>query len=167
LRNSRIVPSIATWGISMLISRCATVAAVVLSLSAGAVVSGAAWAGPFPAENRTIPYSGDLPPCEDSWTLQEIARAFNYSRYWYSEERLELDQFEGVKEVGFRTNGREFIPRRYCVARARFSDGRWREVKYNLVERGGFVGLTPGVQWCVVGEDPFHVFSPACRAAGP
>jgi hypothetical protein len=146
----------------MLISRCAAVAAVVLSLSAGA-----AYAGPFPAESRTIPYSGDLPPCEDSWTLQEIARAFNYSRYWYSNERLELSQFETVKEIGFRTTGREFIPRRYCVARALFSDGRKREVKYNLIERGGFVGLGNGLEWCVVGEDPFHVFSPACRAAGP
>ncbi len=147
----------------MSFSRRAAFAAVLLSLCAGN-----AWATPpFPAEVRTIPYSGNLPPCDDGWALQEITSRFNYSRYWYSYQRLELNQFETVREIGYRTNGPEFIPRRYCVARAMFSDGRQREVKYNLIERGGFVGIGTGVEWCVVGEDPFHVFSPACRAAGP
>ncbi len=151
----------------MLSSRSAAVAAVILSLGAS-LFSGSAWATPpFPAEDRTIPYSGNLPACEDTWALQVITSAFNYSRYWYSLQRLQLDHFEAVKEIGFRTNGPEFIPRRYCVGRAIFSDGRQREVKYNLIERGGFVGLGDGVEWCVVGEDPFHVYSPACRAAGP
>ncbi len=158
----------------MLSSRSAAVAAVILSLSASLFAGGAclfagsAWATPpFPAEDRTIPYSGNFPACEDTWALQVITSAFNYSRYWYSLQRLQLDHFEAVKEIGFRTNGPEFIPRRYCVGRAIFSDGRQREVKYNLIERGGFVGLGDGVEWCVVGEDPFHVYSPACRAAGP
>jgi hypothetical protein len=158
-------------GDSMLFSRCAAVSAVILALSASFAsllfTGGALATPPFPAEDRTIPYSGNLPTCEDDGTLQQITQAFNYSRYWYSRERLELDHFEAIKEIGFRTNGPEFIPRRYCVARATFSDGRQREVKYNLIERGGFVGIGSGVEWCVVGEDPFHVYSPACRAAGP
>ena len=152
----------------MLFSRCAAVAALLLSLCAGAVVSDAALAGPaFPAENRTTPLSGNLPACDDGWMLFQITESFNSHQYFYSNAQLALNQFETVREVGFRTNGSEFIPRRYCVARALFSDGRRREVKYNLIEGGGFVGLGPGVIWCVVGEDPFHVFSPACRAAGP
>lgn len=155
----------------MLFSRCAAVSAVILALSASGVsllFTDGAWATPpFPAEARTIPYSGNLPPCEDWWTLQVITQNFNYHQYWYSHARLELGQFDAIKEIGFRTNGPEFIPRRYCVARATFSDGRQREVKYNLIERGGFVGIGNGVEYCVVGEDPFHVYSPACRAAGP
>ncbi len=155
----------------MLFSRCAAVSAVILSLSASFAsllfTGGALATPPFPAEARTIPYSGNLGPCDDGWALQQITQAFNYSRYWYSRERLELDHFEAIKEIGFRTNGPEFIPRRYCVARAMFSDGRQREVRFNLIERGGFVGIGNGVEWCVVGEDPFHVYSPACRAAGP
>jgi hypothetical protein len=155
-------------GDSMLISRYAAVAAALLSLCAGAVHSGAALAAPpMPAEDRFLPYFGDLPPCGDGWTLQKITDDFNYHQYWYSNARLELAQFEAVREIGYRTNGDEFIPRRYCIARALFSDGRRREVKYNTVERGGFIGIGDGVEWCVVGLDPLHVYSPACRAAGP
>ncbi len=150
----------------------AAVAASTLLICAGA--ASADWFSREPlsrdtlahAEDRTIPYSGDLPACDDGWVLNEITWAFN-SHEPNFDSTLELMDFKRIGQVGYRANGPQFIPRRYCAARALFNDGRVREVRYNLIEHGGFIGIGSGVEWCVVGLDRFHVYSPACRAAGP
>lgn len=118
------------------------------------------------AEGRTIPYSGDISACDAWWVLKEITLDFNWHEPNF-DSTLELVDFQRVGQVGYRTNGPQFIPRRYCAARALFNDGRVREVRYNLIEGGGFVGIGSGVEWCVVGLDRYHAYSPACRAAGP
>ena len=71
-----------------------------------------------------------------------------------------------MAQVGFSTPGPDFIPRRYCTAQASFNDGRERTVKYNLIN-GGFIGYNTGLEFCVVGLDHNHAYSPACSAAGP
>ena len=40
-------------------------------------------------------------------------------------------------------------------------------MKYNLIERGGFAGIGRGVEWCVVGLDHYHAYSPNCDGVGP
>jgi hypothetical protein len=47
------------------------------------------------------------------------------------------------------------------------SDGHWRTVRYSIVEDGGMIGWTWGVQWCVVGVDRNWAYNPECAAAGP
>jgi hypothetical protein len=156
-------------GDSMLFSHRAAFAAKFLLICAGAasLSIGAASARPLmPAEDRFIPYSGDLPSCDDWWMLNQITWAFNSHEPEFNSS-LELQGFQRIGEVGHRTNGPDLIPRRYCAARALFNDGRVREVKYNLIERGGFVGFGTGVEWCVVGLDRNHVYSPACSGVGP
>jgi hypothetical protein len=120
-----------------------------------------------PAESRFPPFTGSLPPCDDSMILGEITLSF-YSReaeFWHS--GLAIERFESIAETGFRTNGPSYIPRRYCRAEALFNDGRRRRVVYNIGEALGFIGIGSGVTWCVVGLDRNHAFSPNCRAAGP
>ncbi len=120
-----------------------------------------------PAEQRMIPYSGEVPGCADPSVLAQIIGQFDQreSEYWGS--GLTLDGFFEVAETGLRSNGPSFIPRRYCKARAGFNDGVMRKVTYTVGEQLGFIGIGPGVTWCVAGLDRNHAFAPHCRAAGP
>jgi hypothetical protein len=120
-----------------------------------------------PAEARMLPYSGALPSCADPFVLGEISSGFasRESEYWASQ--LAIANFGEVREVGYRSNGPSYIPRRYCRAEGNFNDGLRRRVAYQIGEALGFIGVGYGVTWCVVGLDRNHAFSPHCRAAGP
>ncbi|MBB4199122.1 hypothetical protein CCR94_16625 [Rhodoblastus sphagnicola] len=146
----------------MLFSRPALAAACFFLVSIG----GAACARPIsPAEDRTIGYDGDLPSCDDYGILGAIKSQFDAKQFWFGENDLSIVAFEQAGELGYRKHGADFIPRRYCEVKALFNDGRPREVKYNIIERGGFVGFGPGVEFCAVGEDRALAFPPHCSGA--
>lgn len=145
-------------------SRSIFCAAFALLLASGV----AAQARPLtPAEERDAPYSGIVPPCSDPGSLSEIQSHFaeRESSFWHS--GLEIAQFEDVREIGFRSNGLDYIPRRYCQAHILMNDQKVRLVDYSIVENGGSIGYTDGVTWCVVGLDRLGGFSPACKMARP
>jgi hypothetical protein len=150
------------------------VARAVFCLAISAFVSGAA-AAPLTlgeedrplAENRASPYSGEIRPCGDPGVLAEIVWSFKGREWEYWGSGLEIEGFDPPVEYGYRTNGLSYIPRRYCRVDALFNDGLRRRVVYNIGEALGFIGLGPGVTWCVEGLDRNHAFSPNCRAAGP
>jgi hypothetical protein len=132
-------------------------------------LSGVASARPLlPAEDRSVPYGGEswIADCDNWWVKNEIIQTFN-SHEQYFNSTLAMEDYEQIGQTGVRTNGPDFIPRRYCAARVKFNDGRVRELKYNLIESGGFIGWGTGIEWCVVGLDRNHVYSPACSAVGP
>ena len=155
----------------MLISRPALAAATLgIFLSAGALVwpaFGAEAPDTFPAEDRALPYSGDLPACDDGGILSAIKGQFDAKQFWFGDSDLSIVDFDvaDVREVGYRKHGDEFQPRRYCQIKAMFNDGRPREVKYNILEKGGFVGFGPGVEFCAVGEDRARDYPPRCTGA--
>ncbi|MCW2317556.1 hypothetical protein SAMN06265338_101693 [Rhodoblastus acidophilus] len=153
----------------MLLSRSALAAATFgfLTLAGSGVVLAAGASAPhtFPAEDRAIPYSGDLPSCDDFGILGAIKDQFDSKQFWFGDNDLSIVAFEQVGELGYRKHGEEFIPRRYCEVKALFNDGRPREVKYNIIERGGFVGFGPGVEFCAVGEDKARAYPPHCSGA--
>lgn len=120
-----------------------------------------------PAEARIIPYSGVLPACDDPAVLADIAFGFADRERQFWNSGLEIARFLEVGEIGLRSNGPSYIPRRYCRGKADFNDGRSRGLGYEIGERGGFIGWGYGVTWCVVGLDRNHAFSPNCRATGP
>jgi hypothetical protein len=151
----------------MLFSRSALASAClgVLLFVGGASVS---CARPIsPAEDRTIPYNGDLPSCDDSGILSAIKDQFDSKQFWFGDSDLTIVSFDLTPEmeVGYRKHGADFIPRRYCEVKAMFNDGQPREVKYNIIERGGFVGFGPGVEFCAVGEDKALAYPPHCSGA--
>ena len=147
----------------MRVLRSAVFAASLLTICA----SGVSARPLMPAEERFLPYSGNLPLCDDLWVLNELSFDFSSNQVTYWGFDLEIKDYQKVREVGYRTNGVDLIPRRYCAAKARFSDGKTRVVKYNLIEGGGFIGIGHGLEYCVVGLDPEHAYSPNCDAAGP
>ncbi len=72
-----------------------------------------------------------------------------------------------MREIGFRSNGLSYIPRRYCIARAMMSDQRQRTVAYAIATQTGIIGNTWGVEWCVVGIDPTLAHAPDCEVIRP
>jgi hypothetical protein len=110
-------------------------------------------------------YSGLLPPCAAA--LDKIAARFaeKEGRFWKSS--LHILEFEGVREIAYRPWAKETIPRRFCSAVASVSDGRKHLVNYWIGEDTGMIGMTWGVEWCVVGLDRNWAYNPACKMARP
>jgi len=47
------------------------------------------------------------------------------------------------------------------------SDGRKRQIHYSITETGSWLGVSWGVEWCLVGLDRNWAYNPACRMARP
>jgi hypothetical protein len=112
-------------------------------------------------------FDSQVPACNEPAALSTIQTRFatKEGRFWNS--GLQIVEFDRIREVAFRPWADGTIPRRYCTARAHVSDGRWRPVRYSIVEDGGIIGATWGVEWCVVGVDRNWAYNPACKVAGP
>lgn len=110
-------------------------------------------------------YDGVLPPCEAA--LGTISSRFSEKegRFWNSD--LQIVGFDAVREIAFRPWASQTIPRRFCTAVAMVSDGRRHTVHYSIGEDTGIVGITWGVEWCVVGLDRNWAYNPACKMARP
>ncbi|MGO9134040.1 MAG: hypothetical protein ACLP8A_08340 [Methylovirgula sp.] len=120
-----------------------------------------------PAEKRYDYYSGRLPACGDPSVLERIQSRFHdrESEFWKS--GLDIAGFDAVREVGMRSHGLDYIPRRYCVARAQFNDRSARSVSYTIVEGEGMIGFGFGVDWCVAGLDRNYAAAPNCQLDRP
>jgi hypothetical protein len=112
-------------------------------------------------------FDSQLPSCDNSWALSTIQRRFatKEGRFWNSD--LQITNFDQIREVAYRPWADGTIPRRFCSGRVQTSDGHWRTVRYSIVEDGGMIGASWGVQWCVVGVDRNWAYNPECKAAGP
>jgi len=137
--------------------------AALLALGAGARGGGVV----VPAEQRYSPYSGDLPACDDPGVLAEIGGrlAPRGTEDWDLPSRIA--GFDRVQEIGLRSNGLGYIPRRYCVARALDDDSQARAVVYQIQESLGPIGWGYGVEWCVVGLDRNLAYAPGCSVLRP
>jgi hypothetical protein len=112
-------------------------------------------------------YDAVVPLCEAAGALGEIQVAFSEKegQFWHSD--LRIVGFENVREVAFRPWAEGTIPRRFCSATALVSDGVKRKLHYSIGEDTGFMGVSPGVEWCVTGLDRNWAYNPACRMARP
>jgi hypothetical protein len=110
-------------------------------------------------------YDGRVKPCEAA--LGTITSQFQEkeSRFWNSS--LVITAYGPVRETAFRPWQSDNIPRRYCSADVRLSDGQIHTVHYSIIEDGGFAGFGQGVEWCVTGLDRNWAYNPGCRAARP
>jgi hypothetical protein len=117
-----------------------------------------------PAEARWAPFHANyanVPACDDFAVLSKIVGRFadTENEYWGGVHAIE--GYERIREIGFRSNGLDYIPRRYCVARALIVDPRApppqppkaHTIVYSVGATEGIMGLTWGVEWCVVGFD--------------
>ena len=141
-------------------------AALIAAVAGGTPASAASWL----EKNAYLigpRYDAVLPSCDTPAALAKIQARFatKESRFWNSD--LQIVEFDGIREVAVRPWAEGTVPRRFCSGRALISDGRWRPVRYSIVEDGGMIGANWGVQWCVVGIDRNWAYNPNCKAAGP
>ncbi|MCO5091125.1 hypothetical protein [Bosea sp. (in: a-proteobacteria)] len=118
------------------------------------------------AEERHFPMYGNLPVCDDPAVLGELTRWFNSreATYWGPLQALSYDR---ISQIGFRSWGADFIPRRFCSGRMLLNDGSLRRVDYSVRENLGLFGLTWNVNWCVSGLDRHRSYAPDCKMARP
>jgi hypothetical protein len=112
-------------------------------------------------------YDGVLPSCDAQTALYKISSRFNMKEndFWHSD--LRIVAFDKIRETAFRPWAGNTIPRRFCSAIIEISDGRRTVVHYSIAEDTGMIGMTWGVEWCVVGLDRNWSFNPACKMARP
>lgn len=110
-------------------------------------------------------FDSQLPTCEQALSKIQSRFATKEGRFWNS--NLQITEFDRIREVAYRPWADGTIPRRFCSGRALTSDGHWRTLRYSIIEDGGMIGWSWGVQWCVVGLDRNWAYNPACQAAGP
>jgi hypothetical protein len=112
-------------------------------------------------------YSAKLPLCEERGPLDMIRRRFSTKegKFWNSD--LKLVGFEQIQEVAWQPWAPGTIPRRFCSASALISDGVRRSMYYSITEDAGMIGVSYGVEFCVVGLDREWSYQPACLRAKP
>lgn len=124
-----------------------------------------------PAPRQAAPldrgFSGALPACADPSVIGYVTRRFAATERAYWGSPLEIATVEHPRELGYRSWGGEFIPRRFCAARTWTSDGRKRRLYYEIGEGFAFASLGWDVNWCVTGLDRSTAYGGACRAAQP
>jgi hypothetical protein len=128
-----------------------------------------------PSEARWAPFFANLPTCDDQSVLDTIESRFGQTERTYWGGVQAITGFERVREVGFRSNGLSYIPRRYCVARGEFIDPntqvrdrpQTRTVVYAVGANSGILGVSWGVEWCVVGLDRMLAYAPDCHTLKP
>lgn len=118
-------------------------------------------------EERRVVDDGKLPVCFSPKVFDEISDAFESKEKTYWNSNLVLLSFAQPRELGYRPWGAQFIPRRFCAAETRVSDGTQRTVYYAIGQDIGTLGVKWGVEWCVNGLDRNFAFAPGCRMAQP
>ena len=121
----------------------------------------------IPAERRDPAWSANIPACDDPAVIGYVQRKFASREDNYWQLGLRISSVDRIRTIGWRPWGADYIPRRYCVARALTSDGHYRELSYNVIERGGIIGWSWGVEWCVSGLDRLFYYAPNCKMARP
>lgn len=147
--------------------RSVAVAALALVGAAGIWANSAQAREQVPAEERIQPFTGLLPSCSDGAVLSHIQRWFASRETSYWQSTLTIDGFDKVGIVAERPWGADFVPRRFCTARALMSDGHIRRVDYFIKEDLGIIGMSWGVNWCVHGLDRNYAYAPDCKMARP
>ena len=112
-------------------------------------------------------YDGVLPPCDADAALGKIASKFNEKENNFWNTDLRILGFGKIRETAFRPWAANNIPRRYCSAVVEVSDGKRHAIHYSIAEDTGMIGMTWGVEWCVVGLDRNWAYNPACKMAQP
>ncbi len=143
-----------------------------------------------PAEQRFAHWQGIVPSCDSASMTDVIASRFAERESAYWESGLAIQEIRDIRETGFRSNGADYIPRRFCAATAVLNDHKTREVFYNIGEDLGMAGtdalgsvaqsltlglligktnvssnINFGVDWCVVGLDRNGAYGLNCRSA--
>ena len=131
------------------------VAALFIAISA---LLGTAFAGPL---DRFVQPS--FPQCHDVKVLGKIVERFNWAEENTWKRGFFLQDIERVRERVVQNHPDRLIPRRYCRAHARLTNGR-HPTLFFLIEGGqGFAGNSFNVEFCLNGYDRWNEYNGSCR----
>jgi hypothetical protein len=150
-------------------SQALLLGSALLALTVG-LPAGSARAANWVEENFYLSgprYDGVLPPCDARAALAKIATRFADKEHDFWSSSLKIAGFDQIREVAFRPWAANTIPRRFCRAVVRISDGSNHPLHYSIGEDTGIISATWGVEWCVVGLDRNWAYDPACKMAQP
>jgi len=112
-------------------------------------------------------YESKVPLCQEHAPLNHIIAHWGTKEYRFWNSNLELVGFENIRELAWEPWQSGTIPRRYCTASVLVSDGNRHQIYYSIIEDGGLLGVTYGVEFCVVGLDRNWAYNPQCQMARP
>jgi hypothetical protein len=112
-------------------------------------------------------YDATVPLCDDPAVLSQISSRFSHKEAVHWNSNLRIVDVDRVREIAFRPWAADTIPRRFCSGLAEVTDGKRRVVYYSVNETNSWLGVTWGVEWCVVGLDRNWAYNPGCRMARP
>lgn len=139
-----------------------------VAAGAQSLIADAANARPLtPAERRYQPYDGSLPFCDDPGVLGKVNSKFQSREAEYWNSGLAIVGYEKIHEIGYRSTGADYIPRRYCKANVFMNDQKVRQLTYWVGENLGPIGIGWGIDWCISGLDRNYAYGLDCKAANP
>lgn len=150
-----------------MMTRAAKALLAALALLAPQMALAADLTRPAVIEKRVVVEDPDLPNCFSPKVFDEMSDAFESKEKEYWKSNLVLLSFLNAEELGYRPWGASFIPRRFCQAETRVSDGTVRSVFYSIGKDTGTLGVKFGVEFCVIGLDRNLAYAPNCRMAQP
>src|ERR1700726_2366304 len=106
-----------------------------LGARAAVVPAGSALAANWVEENFYLSgprYDGVLPPCDAQAALGKIASRFGDKEHTYWNSSLRIAGFDQIREIAYRPWAANTIPRRFCSAIVRISDGSNRPLHYSI-----------------------------------
>ena len=138
----------------------------VVSLAFGLVLTGVACAAdtsvgspPLPAP----PASAADSVCAAPRVLSGVISRFNWAERNTFKRGVELSALANPRANPDPVLNVGVIPKRYCVAEAVMSNGM-RSTAYYVVLRGqGLAGIGNGLDFCILGHDPWRVHDGECR----
>ena len=104
-----------------------------------------------------------FPQCHDAKVLNKIVERFNWAEENTWHRGFYLHDIERVRERIVQSTRISQIPRRYCRAHARLTNGK-HPTLYYLIEGGqGFAGNSFNVEFCLGGYDRWNEYDGSCR----
>ncbi|MEM8878721.1 MAG: hypothetical protein AAGD23_12750 [Pseudomonadota bacterium] len=114
-----------------------------------------------PDGRRDTVWSG--PHCDNAKVIGRVQARFAETERTYWNSGLHILDIWSPREISHRHWEPALIASRSCQAHARLNDGRDVAVIYRIRSEQGFVGVSWGVDYCIVGDDPTYSYQPGCR----
>jgi hypothetical protein len=115
----------------------------------------------YQANAWELPHSEDL--CDTGWVLSALKTKVDGKYRKYNGTKLFLiDIINPTLRYERKRDEEHRVGRKFCHATVRMSDGHKRDMWYLLETPWGFSGKLAGLEFCIAGLDPWHVYGKDC-----
>ena len=101
--------------------------------------------------------------CTAHRTLSKIKNKFAWAEHHTWRRGFVIETLENPRLRYDVFGGQSLIDHTHCRAEALMTDGRRWTVYYIVEKWGGFASIGTGVEYCVVGLDPWRIHDGYCR----